>query len=296
MLEFRLPSAPSIIVFTTTSDGPLGEFLEDGYNFEVSLRHLELDEQVSVHNNKHDPVKALVLRAFTKIVLNYCLHLTGASEVFDPWQHLVFEHNEFGKPSLKNQKFQFNSSSSNSVMSMAVQFNAETPVGIDLSHQLQESISPTDFLEQFEGIFSENERVQLAKELDIAFRYTLFNQFWTLKEAFTKFLGCGLNIDLSSFSFNISETELIARDVLPKMPKNWDILQVQWQQGITVDTSGLDQALQESLTNKKVTCLSGVLRNGPGLPVICSLIHQLDDVPIKMVYIDLGSYFNASYE
>ena len=85
---------------------------------------------------------------------------------------IEFDYNEFGKPILP-YNFQFNISSSNDIIALIVEFpsssslsssslssslsgdRAYDPIGIDLSHSIQNSISNTEYLEQFKPIFDD---------------------------------------------------------------------------------------------------------------------------------------------
>lgn len=275
---------PYIVVFTADADAVAG-YLSDSYNFEVCMRALPLEEQLAVRNVKHAQTKALVLKTFTLAVLNHCV----AATLYRPWAPLQYTYNEFGKPGLRAQAFEFNSSSSNSMVSIAVQFHAATPIGIDLSHERQDAISETNFMEQFRGIFADSEARQLNAVDNIASRYMLFNQLWTLKEAFTKFLGCGLNIDLLSFAFDVSRETLLLKN--PQFHDSEGFLRpmnVLWQRGTTFDTANVTYEQIDG----PISCMSAVLKKGKDLPVICSLVHQLDpDVPVKTVYVDMEKLF-----
>lgn len=291
----------SVIVFTcSTSNSVLQDILRDDFNFELCLRKLSLSEQQAVRNSKYNQVKALVLRLFAKYCLNSSIQLVENAPQFIPWAELNYTCNEYGKPLLtggNGHMLQFNSSSSNDLAAVVVQFNLKTPIGIDLSHEVQDSISPWNFMDQFEGIFSTQETLYLESISDLRSRYFAFNQLWTLKEAFTKFLGTGLNIDLSSFSF----TGLGAfhgpfqYDDSTSLQEN----ELLWDNKIRVDTSRLPSDLLSGLTNSSIYCLSAILKkpsidvlktNGPStLPVYISLVHQLESPYVQCVTIDMVS-------
>lgn len=273
----------STVVFTTsTSDPELMEFLADDFNFEMCLRKLSLRDQLKVRNAKHNRNKALLLRLFATVVLNRCL---GPGGELEPWKQIEYHFNEFGKPTLKN--LEFNSSSSNDLASIVVQLNSSSPVGIDLSHEQQDAVSSETFMDQFGPIFEATEVEQLLKISDTDRRYIIFNQFWTLKESFTKYLGCGLNIDLSRFSFQLSEEPLSFQDLIPVFEGECKGYTVNWQQGTQV----IYEKLLEYSIPSEVYCFSGVLRNG-ALPVMISVISELKEIP-QTVHLNILAFLKA---
>ncbi|ODV64592.1 hypothetical protein HYPBUDRAFT_169160 [Hyphopichia burtonii NRRL Y-1933] len=168
----------TVYVFTTrTGDSELVDYLKDDFNFEVTARKLNLKQQAHLQliRSTDLKIKKLVTQLFTKYILNYFLGQ------LDPWKDIQFEYNQYGKPKLPN--LEFNQSSSNDLISMA------------------DSIDPNQILDQFYDIFHPIEMKILLQENDVNIRYTKFNQLWTLKEAFTKLIGSGLNIDLKQFGF-----------------------------------------------------------------------------------------------
>lgn len=296
---------PEIIVFvTSTSSYNLIQILSDDFHFEQCMRKLSLSEQRAVRNSRHNPIKQLVLRLFSKYVLNFTLSLIDPSSIFLPWKELQYSFNEFGKPELLDhtgQSFQFNSSSSNDLASIAVQFHQSTPVGIDLSHEVQDSISSTDFMQQFEGIFSKEELSNLESIKDLGLKYHAFNQLWTLKEAFTKFLGTGLNIDLFAFSFNLNKSGLLTVPQTSKeLFESLREVNLCWQNDIEVDTDRLPIKLQEQIGTTEILCSSAILKSNlpsndvstntmPKLPVILSVVHQLAKPNYRCMNINLIS-------
>lgn len=267
--SLKLPKKGTVVFTTSTTSSQLALFLQDDYNFESCLRLLSLEDQLKVRNTKHQRHKALVLRLFAKIVLNHALAEP------DPWKDLEYKFNEFGKPSLKH--FQFNSSSSNDLAAIVVDFGGS--VGVDLSHQKQ-AISQDQFMDQFAPIFAKDEKRQLNAIEDSKWRYVVFNQFWTLKEAFTKYLGCGLNVDLSLFFFHLLKTELEVRNSVPLETLEYKI---SWQKGTTVDFRGL----KEANGCPHLYCYSGVLVLGDPLPVIISIISEtIEDGKTRNFHLD----------
>lgn len=297
-----LPSSvlqPGIMIFSTcTANADLSDFLADDYNFELCMRKLSLRDQLKVRNSRHNRNRELVVRLFTKAVLNYVMWLQRKTK-FDPWRELHFDYNEYGKPRLRGQTdlaFEYNSSGSNDIVSIIVQVNCPSPVGIDLSHERQDLISANDFMDQFNGIFAQQELDQLVQIDDTRQRYVCFNHFWTLKEAFTKFVGCGLNVDLSSFWFRLPRSKLTFRNAFTPegehMVTRYDI---DWLSGIEVDFADLPEPFVSGIGTRKVYCCSGVLRHGADLPVIISCISQEEGLVEKSTnfHIDMRMLLEA---
>lgn len=284
-----------IILFTTsTANAELVQFLSDDFNFEICMRKLSLKDQLKVRNSQHNRIKELGLRLFSKYVLNYIVYIQGGSPSFDPWAELPMEYNKYGKPQLKNQNFlnfQYNSSSSNDIISIVVLINSSSSVGIDLSHETQDSISATEFMDQFQGIFTSHEQNQLMKIDNIEERYVAFNHFWTLKEAFTKFIGCGLNVDLAKISFHLTDEKLELRGSIPSEKGLVTGYNVKWLEGIKVEYSELADEFRTNFNHHhyKVYCSSAVLRAEDKLPVIVTVISPHDNIKkSKNFHFDMG--------
>lgn len=284
-----------VLLFTTNiTTSELVDYLNDDFSFETSLRLLNLKDQLTIRSQKNleRRNKQLISRLFSKLVLNYIIYTYDPNGKFQPWKDLNFSYNEFGKPYLMQQelyKFQFSSSSSNDIISIVVELNAPGPIGIDLSHSRQ-AISSTNFLQEFKPIFDPTEILQLLEIRDFSFRYIVFNQLWTLKEAFTKLLGSGLNIDLSKFCFSLNKSKIEDNTIC-----NFDNhsliskFEIDWKRNIELSVSKL---LEEKnpflleLSSRDFNCYSGVLANSTSedLPVIVSIINQdynRDDKPFS---------------
>ena len=223
----------SDITLFVTDLSEVGEFLQDDYNFETSLRLLN-DIKLQTHIQSLNPVKfrikQLVSHLFTRHVLNKVLKNSLN------FQQIQFAYNEYGKPLINN--LEFNSSSSNDIIALVV--CKGSAIGIDLSH-LEQNISSERYLDEFKPIFSEHEVEQVNS-------YFKFNHFWTLKESFTKLLGCGLNIDLADFYFKVgdgfSEDEY-ARDYNHCVHKQERLQQQQQQQEMQQEMQQEIQQIQQ---------------------------------------------------
>lgn len=263
--------------------------LADNFSFEVCLRHLSLEAQSSVRSKKQGQAKALVLQLFQKVVLNHALFRAGLAENEALFEELPLETGLFGKPALAlppGRNLHFNASSSNDLMAIAVHFGPQ-PIGIDLSHERQDAVSPTEFVEQFRGIFARPELARLEAEPSVAKRYVLFNQFWTLKEAFTKFVGCGLNTDLSTFFFDVKAPPRRANVALTKDGEPFAEVAVDWSDEVRVDFAKLEPRFRERISPEPVKCFSAVLRDRGELPVILSVVEQATG-PKRVFCVDLA--------
>lgn len=265
----------TVYVFTTrTGDSELVDYLKDDFNFEVTARKLNLKQQAHLQliRSTDLKIKKLVTQLFTKYILNYFLGQ------LDPWQDIQFECNQYGKPKLPN--LEFNQSSSNDLISMAV--SLKTPIGIDLSHNKQDSIDPNQILDQFYDIYHPIEMKILLQENDVNIRYTKFNQLWTLKEAFTKLIGSGLNIDLKRVGFAF-EQNVKLQDCINDC-EFMNEYEVAWEKEIPIIIE--NDLLQHELVNDKpYYCLSGCLETTQP-PILISLVHQNSNLQVKNYHLN----------
>ncbi|CUM62865.1 uncharacterized protein PRCAT00000424001 [Priceomyces carsonii] len=278
-----------LILVTTSLTKDILNFLSDDYNFEVALRKLNLKDQLKVRNIKDERNKfrALVSRLFQKLVLNYLIFshqvINKIGSQRSAWEELNFRYNDYGKPHFPEQdalKIQFSFSSSNDVLCLLIELNTLDPIGIDLSHSEQAAISSLNFISQFRPIFGSAELQQLQDIQDEKYKYLLFNQIWTLKEAFVKYIGSGLNIDLSKFEFNLRD-RLADKSAKPitnsdSFIKRYD---VEWKNDIEISVNGLIESncrFLKTLDLMEIFCMSSILRNSNGnnLPVIASIITR----------------------
>lgn len=270
-----------VILFTCSrSEEAILTLLDDDFNFECCLRLLSFKDQAKVRAVKHNGKEALLSRLFMKAVLNLVrCKLSGAT--LDLWQELEFEYSEHGKPELKGRPFAFNNSNSNDMACVVVLANPGS-IGVDISHEEQDSISPESVVEQFHGIFSEHEKAQLERIGDVSERYFAFNHLWTLKEAFTKYLGSGLNIDLSSFSFEIEQLQG-AVNTAQMSERAFTSYSIDWTEckgdfsSVKYNNWSADQPLH---------CYSTVLKKSHKLPVIASIIADSPERALG-VHVDL---------
>lgn len=311
------PKLNQKVIFTVEITASLSALLQDDYSFEASSRLLKnLPEQLKVQSIKDGQtrIRSLIGKLFTRLVLNYVKHLLVGSE-FEPFKEITFTYNQYGKPSW-DLPIQFNSSNSNDILSLVVEFD-NSPIGIDLSHSKQ-AISETDFMDQFDPIFHPVERLNLLKVEELGDRYMAFNRLWTLKEAFTKLLGSGLNIDLSRFYFvegletdkttdktskeeisKETDDEETSKETDEETSKETDDEETSADKrslmtdlSLTWSDSQLNVDLLEdnpflvALPSKEFHCYSSILKETEGeLPVFISLITQTTG-PIRAFSID----------
>lgn len=255
----------TVIITASIALSDVASFLADAYNFECCLRTFPPKSQQEILSTK-DSARPLAQRLFVRAVLNHARFCAGETSLFDPFAPLELTAGEFGKPGLLGS-VQFNVSSSNDLMAVVVETGGCGPVGIDLSHEVQDAVSPTDFLEQFDGIFTAGEKAQLH-EYELLERYVRFNQLWTLKEAFTKFLGCGLFVDLLLFGFGLER-----RPLGGPCPQNFgSSLDLDWHSA-TVCHTALPKKFCVPALLLPVYCKLAVLRQSK-LPVIVSVVTQ----------------------
>lgn len=131
-------------------------------------------------------------------------------------------------------------------------------------------------------MFSDGELLQLNAIENQEERYIKFNQLWTLKEAFTKYLGCGLNLEISSFSFEMSSLPEARKPV-----SDSNIIthrDASWTKS-DIDASEVPTSLLKDL-GYDIHCYSTTLRTSDKLPVLASVISNSPTNPI-IVEIDL---------
>lgn len=276
-----------LYIFTTYISDYLQTHLNDAYNFEISLRILSLKEQLKIRNiNTHDVrVKLLVNKLFTLFIVNLIRYKLGRTDKFNPWEPIEFSYNQYGKPELPLEQFTLTASSSNRLLVIMIQVNDPSAIGVDLSHSHQ-NISSLTILEDFEAIFHPSESQQLQMIEEELIRYYVFNQLWTLKEALTKLLGTGLNIDLSKVCFNLNGEYINPHGSATDFnDQNQMVLlyNIDWKSGITVEIEGLQDSSTDQLQTGKLYCKSGTLIGSESkhgaLPVVISIITQHDYVP-----------------
>lgn len=129
-----------------------------------------------------DKIRGIISEILIRII--YC-QLTNL-----PNQEIIFKENEFKKPFIENCKnFKFNISHSNDIIVAAID-NEEVGIDIELIKELSTDIA---------NVFcTDNEYLNISNSLE-SNRNERIIATWSMKEAYVKYLGTGLNKELKSF-------------------------------------------------------------------------------------------------
>lgn len=186
--------------------------LKDTFKFESAMRLLPLSEQARILGKKsqNDKIKTLCNR-----ILQLYGYLVMSGE--QKKNGLQFKRGKFGKPIVDSQMAHISFSMSNGEEHVCMYIKKNDindsdkliEVGIDIASVNDQP--KNEELELYKDIFTEAEYATLLKcpKEDIN---KLFAQYWSLKESYTKYLGCGLNIDLKQIDMgivNINQPETI---------------------------------------------------------------------------------------
>lgn len=161
--------------------------LEGDCSLEQSLilyEKLSADRRNKVDKLKNSDMKRkqIIIGAFLQHVLGLYIPI--------PTNEFEFEYNEYGKPFVKGVDIHFNMSHSGRYALAAV---SDSNVGVDIERRRSNRINVAKRCfckEEYEYIMaaeSEDEREER------------FLEYWTLKEAYIKYIGAGLSIPLNSF-------------------------------------------------------------------------------------------------
>lgn len=175
------------------------ECLDDLSLYNKAYRNLSKSRKLKLSKYRNDLEKKLCMGA--ELLLKYALSNQGYINFKD---ELDYKFNSYGKPYLKNININFNLSHSGNYCVCVLD---DSEIGVDV--QLMEDIK-TDVAKRFFHP-NEYEYLNLFKNNKQA-----FYRLWTLKEAFIKCIGGGLNIALNSFEIKISNKV----DVIQKINKN----------------------------------------------------------------------------
>lgn len=105
-------------------------------------------------------------------------------------ENLRYKYNEWGKPELAEEGVYFNLSHSGDYVVLAV---SDFPIGIDIEYKSKNymSLAKRCFCkEEYEDIVAVEEEWERRRR---------FLEYWTMKEAYIKYVGEGLRIPLNSF-------------------------------------------------------------------------------------------------
>lgn len=299
---------PHTSCFVSALDTSLVEDLRDDYFYEQAMRLLNnLDEQSKINSIKvhADRCRSLLNKLFTRSILNYYILAVHGKSAYEPFSPIQYKLNEHGKPSIEGHLgVQFSSSTSNEILCVVILVGKMAlPLGVDLSHLYQPSISSTRFMDQFDPLFHPHER-------DLATRagtsgYFAFNYLWTVKEAFTKLLGCGLNCDTRTFYPQLKDASnwLLAEGnpfMVVSRPSDALVkqLEVSWYTGASLVYDGFDPNKYPAISlDGRIRLQSTVLRPGSStsLPVILTIVTQSNTV-IQCAQVDFATIVRVAAE
>lgn len=141
-----------------------------------------------------------------------------------PPSELLFEHNSYGKPSLRadacgGRPLHFNVSHSGGLALYA--FSNDVPVGVDVE-QVRQDFATGEIAESF---FSPAE-VRAFKGLPSHSKTEAFFNCWTRKEAYIKALGMGLSHPLERFTVSLAPgtpAQLLCDETDPTEAARWSL-------------------------------------------------------------------------
>jgi len=133
-----------------------------------------------------------------------------------------FDKNPYGRPGIKPSQnlsgLEFNLSHTNGLIVCAVTQGApksEFAIGFDVENNERKNAG----IEIAERFFSDREAEDLRNVPEKARRLRFFD-YWTLKEAYIKARGMGLNIPLKQFSFHIAHEAPLSISFAPELEDN----------------------------------------------------------------------------
>ncbi|CCH42101.1 L-aminoadipate-semialdehyde dehydrogenase-phosphopantetheinyl transferase [Wickerhamomyces ciferrii] len=163
------------------------------YGSETVVFYVEIDETWDDDYQVSNAKTALANQLLQRFIS--CLYLGTTDQ-----SSLVFKQNEYGKPYLVGSDFSFSMSNQQGYTSMVINPNGKE-IGIDLASCKDVEKFEQDYLNHFQNIFHENEFKLLEEHTNKDELKLIFTTYWALKESYTKYLGIGLNSDLSSYNF-----------------------------------------------------------------------------------------------
>lgn len=152
---------------------------------------------------------------------------------------IIIETGKCGKPYFKNLPLHFNISHSGVYVACAI---CDKNIGIDI--EVNESVDYRAILKHLSKSEEEYIRNQNGD-----FGSMTFNKIWTLKEAYVKWLGTGLNRQLNSFSINILNGNIYVSD---PFLKNTPIFKQMVMDDIILSFCVTKEAVEEESVLKKI--------------------------------------------
>jgi 4'-phosphopantetheinyl transferase len=125
------------------------------------------------------------------------------------------ETNEYGKPFLNNHAFEFNLSHSGDVVLLAI--SSQHPIGVDI-----EKIEIVEDFDSFTPILhpSELSYFQTIKKQKDCFELM---KLWTHKEAISKALGLGFQLDINKIALNQNNGIMKINAIPSIFPQEWSL-------------------------------------------------------------------------
>ncbi len=175
-------------------------------------------QQVTRFHFPRDQRRYLVTRVLVRQVL--------ASYVNVPPQGLVFEVNEYGRPTIANSPavhadVRFNISHTDGLIVVGIARGRE--IGVDVENVRAEAL--TDIAHRFFATTEVEQLRQLPREQ----QSSRFFELWTFKEAYVKARGMGLSLPLHKFAFNCTANatvELSTDGELDDPAHRWEFSQL----------------------------------------------------------------------
>jgi len=190
--DIKLPEIPIILACNIDFNIPESEI-----SWLLSLIRTEKRNRLIRFKYKEDILRGLLGELLVKYAFENLLNIL--------YQDKDFYENEFGKPFLRNNNLFFNITHSGNWCAAAFH---NSPIGIDI----EEMLLPPYEIMQDNFSLSEIQYIENALPAD---KKQAFYSIWTLKESYIKMTGKGLSKNLKSFSFEITNGEII-----PNLPGN----------------------------------------------------------------------------
>ncbi|SCU90683.1 LAMI_0E03180g1_1 [Lachancea mirantina] len=190
-------------------------YLNDDFQFENCMRILPLEQQARILEKRGRTRQIALVSQLLQLM--GCCKATRRN-IGD----LKFSNGKFGKPRLLGRRVPaFSMSNSDGFCAMFLRRNSgdeddengiPSEVGLDLASTTDCKSWNDEYLNEFKDIFSVHEFTHLRKTLDAGRGRKLldriFTHYWSMKEAYTKFTGTGLNCDLSEIDLgSVSESD-----------------------------------------------------------------------------------------
>ena len=107
--------------------------------------------------------------------------------------NLGYSYHKNGKPYFNNSYIKFNISHSDNIIAVAID---EEEIGLDVEKIDEVNSCLT------KRVYSNEEQILYQKNL---LNNDFFYKTWTIKESYLKYIGTGLNLDVTSLTFNLEE-------------------------------------------------------------------------------------------